>query len=48
LWGLATAGPAGVQRVLEILRDDLSDALALCGCPRVTEITRDFVQPIRR
>ena len=32
LWGLAAAGAGGVQHVLEILRDELSLAMALAGC----------------
>lgn len=47
LWGLAAAGQAGVVRVLSMLRDDLSDALALAGCPRVRELPRDLVHAIR-
>jgi 4-hydroxymandelate oxidase len=43
LWGLAVGGADGVQRVLEILRDELSLAMALCGSRSVDEITRDLV-----
>ena len=32
LWGLACDGEAGARRVLELLRDELELALALCGC----------------
>ncbi|HEY7795284.1 MAG TPA: alpha-hydroxy acid oxidase [Gaiellaceae bacterium] len=32
LWGLACDGAAGAQRVLELLRDEIELALALCGC----------------
>lgn len=32
LWGLATDGAAGVTKVLEFLRGELVDSLALCGC----------------
>jgi len=31
LWGLAVDGAAGVNRTLEILREELSTSLALCG-----------------
>jgi 4-hydroxymandelate oxidase len=31
LWGLAVAGSAGVVSVIEILRKELSIAMALCG-----------------
>jgi isopentenyl diphosphate isomerase/L-lactate dehydrogenase-like FMN-dependent dehydrogenase len=32
LWGLACDGEAGARRVLELLRDEIELALALCGC----------------
>ena len=43
LWGLAVGGADGVQRVLEILRDELSLAMALSGCRALDEITSDLV-----
>ncbi|MGH2417849.1 MAG: alpha-hydroxy acid oxidase [Candidatus Limnocylindria bacterium] len=43
LWGLAVDGAAGVQRVLEILRDELSLAMALTGCRSIRDITPDLV-----
>ena len=43
LWGLAVDGANGVQRVLEILRDELSLAMALSGCRSIGEITPDLV-----
>ena len=32
LWGLACDGEAGATRVLQLLRDEIENALALCGC----------------
>jgi 4-hydroxymandelate oxidase len=43
IWGLATGGEAGVARVLTLLRDELDNAMALCGCPTIGHITRDLV-----
>ena len=43
LWGLATGGQAGVEEVLGILREELDLAMALCGAPRIAELTRDLV-----
>jgi isopentenyl diphosphate isomerase/L-lactate dehydrogenase-like FMN-dependent dehydrogenase len=43
LWGLAAGGAEGAQRVLELLRDELELALALCGCTSPTEVTREHV-----
>ena len=44
LWGLAAAGADGARRVLELLRDELELALALCGCASPAELTRDHVR----
>ena len=44
LWGLAVAGADGVQRVIEILRDELSLSMALAGCRSLSEITPDLVR----
>ena len=44
LWGLAVDGAAGVRAVLEIVRDELSRAMALAGCRTVREIDRDLVR----
>jgi isopentenyl diphosphate isomerase/L-lactate dehydrogenase-like FMN-dependent dehydrogenase len=43
LWGLAVGGAEGAQRVLELLRDELELALALCGCSCPDELTRAHV-----
>jgi 4-hydroxymandelate oxidase len=43
LWGLACDGEAGVRHVLELLRDELSLAMALAGCRSLDEITPDLV-----
>ena len=43
LWGLGAAGADGAQRVLELLRDELELALALCGCTSPAEVTRGHV-----
>lgn len=44
LWGLAAAGAEGVARVLQILRDELSVAMALAGCPSLAALDRDLVR----
>lgn len=43
LWGLAVEGPDGVQRVLDILREELSLAMALAGCRSIRDITDDLL-----
>ena len=45
LWGLAVGGEQGVARALEILRSELDTAMALCGCPAVSDITPDLLGP---
>jgi 4-hydroxymandelate oxidase len=48
LWGLAVDGEAGVGRVLELLRQGLSLAMALAGCASVKAVDRSAVMPARR
>jgi 4-hydroxymandelate oxidase len=43
LWGLAVEGATGVQHVIEILRDELSLAMALAGCRSLAEVTPDLI-----
>jgi 4-hydroxymandelate oxidase len=45
LWGLAVAGEAGVRRVLELLRVELTNALTLLGVGAPAELARDQVVP---
>lgn len=41
LYGLASAGEAGVERALTILRDEIDLALALLGRPTLKDLNRD-------
>ncbi len=43
LWGLAVGGEAGVQHVLELLRDELDLAIALSGCAKLQDIDPSLV-----
>ena len=43
LWGLAVDGEAGARRVLELLRNELDLAMALCGAPTLADITPDLL-----
>ena len=43
LWGLATDGAAGVQRVLTELQEDTAHVMALAGASCVAEVTEDLV-----
>jgi 4-hydroxymandelate oxidase len=44
LWGLASGAEAGVKYVLEMLRQEFDLAMALCGCPTLSSITRDLIR----
>ncbi len=43
LWGLGAFGQPGVERVLEILRAELTMAMKQCGAPSISAITRSLV-----
>jgi 4-hydroxymandelate oxidase len=43
LWGLATGGEEGALGVLEAMRDELDQAMALAGCASVGDATRDLL-----
>jgi len=43
LWGLAVSGEGGVHHVLELLRLELLEAMALCGAPTIDDVTLDLV-----
>jgi 4-hydroxymandelate oxidase len=43
LWGLASGGGSGVRYVLEMMRREFDLAMALCGCPTLSSITRDLI-----
>lgn len=45
LWGLAVDGEDGVSRVLEILRDELEEAMALCGASTLSAIGPELIFP---
>ena len=48
LWGLAVNGQEGAERVFSILRDELDNAMALCGWSRVDQITPDLISFAQR
>jgi isopentenyl diphosphate isomerase/L-lactate dehydrogenase-like FMN-dependent dehydrogenase len=47
MYGLAFGGAKGVQQVLEILRDETENALALLGCRSPADVTRAHVSTAR-
>ncbi|MBL8850086.1 MAG: alpha-hydroxy-acid oxidizing protein, partial [Planctomycetaceae bacterium] len=42
-WGLAADGENGVRSVLELLRQETSNAMATCGCAGVKDVSRDLL-----
>lgn len=43
IWGLAVDGDKGVRSVLEILRNELDLAMALCGCDSINKINKNLI-----
>lgn len=43
LYALGAAGQAGVERCLEIIKNELDVSMALCGKNRIEELTRDVL-----
>ncbi len=46
VWGLGHAGAAGVSAVLKLLRDELSEVMALAGRPRLADIDATAVRTL--
>ncbi|NGO09273.1 alpha-hydroxy-acid oxidizing protein [Streptomyces sp. HC44] len=44
MWALAEGGEKGVRRLLELLREELDDTLALCGATGLHDLTPDLVR----
>jgi glycolate oxidase len=42
-WGLAAAGVAGLVRALEILEDELIDAMGLLGVTSIAQVSSDYI-----
>ena len=45
MYGLAFGGSKGVEQVLEILREETENALALLGCRSPAEVTAGHIKP---
>jgi (S)-mandelate dehydrogenase len=43
LYGLAAGGQLGVQRALQLLREETARTMALCGCRSIAEINHDLI-----
>ena len=42
-WGLALGGEDGLRRLFEIMHDELTICMQLCGCPTIADINRKHV-----
>jgi L-lactate dehydrogenase (cytochrome) len=47
LYGLASAGRAGVDRVLDLMRAELARSMALTGCTRISELDRSYIRRVQ-
>ncbi len=43
LWGLSVAGEEGVLKVLQMLNNEFDLAMALSGCPSISDISADLI-----
>ncbi|MEO7084647.1 MAG: alpha-hydroxy acid oxidase [Gemmatimonadaceae bacterium] len=46
LWGLTLDGADGVRAVLQHLKSELDAAMALSGCAKISDITRDLITKV--
>lgn len=44
MWALAEGGEKGVRRLLELLREELDDTMALCGAAGLADLTPELVR----
>jgi len=44
VWALSAFGQAGVERVIDILRAELTLTMRQCGTPRIKDITRTLIR----
>ena len=44
VWGLGANGEDGARTVLQMLRDEVELAMALCGCTSLSSVTREHVR----
>ena len=47
IWGLAVDGEQGVKNVFQTLKDELNNALTLCGCRTIADIDLSLLFPAR-
>lgn len=45
LYGVIAGGRAGASRAIEILREEISQTMAMIGCPRIADLGREFLEP---
>lgn len=45
LYGLAVSGEAGAEHILSILRQEFINTMKLCGCKKISDISRAHIAP---
>ncbi|MGY1550506.1 alpha-hydroxy acid oxidase [Microbacterium sp. A588] len=45
MWGLAVGGRPGVDRMFELIRNDMIKSMQIMGCPSVSELDRSWLLP---
>jgi (S)-2-hydroxy-acid oxidase len=48
LWGLASFGQPGVERVMNILQAELATDMGMAGAGKISEIDRSYVRIVRQ
>jgi isopentenyl diphosphate isomerase/L-lactate dehydrogenase-like FMN-dependent dehydrogenase len=46
LWGLAAGGAAGIDRTFQLIREEITTALALCGQTSVRGLKADLISRV--
>jgi L-lactate dehydrogenase (cytochrome) len=47
LYGLAAGGEPGVDKILGLIADDVRRTMALLGVTRISDITPEYLEPVR-
>jgi (S)-mandelate dehydrogenase len=48
LYGLAAKGQQGVDEVIQLLKEDIDRTMAHIGCPSISKLSHDYLQPCDR
>ena len=48
IWGLSHSGQAGLENVLNILKDELANVMTLAGTPTLDDISMDSIYQLSK